>query len=196
MSSSASSDSGGGTQSGNSGWQGAPGTTCVMNPKMKNEKVEYEFVLPDDKCDCHETCGTCGVYRLKTGSDMIYAQTDEDCLTCYPDGTYKPHKAKYLDGTGPCTKKETTTASKCKALDGVNYKNLVTQGSCKSSWSSTYCTAGTEYAGCPSACDGDSNGNWCMVEGSDSNWCYCNPTESTPALAPAPGKQSTRISKA
>ena len=69
--------------------------------------------------------------------------------------------------TGSCTKKTTTTTAAssgggtCKALD-YDYKNLVKEGSCKSSWSSTYCS-GT-YSGCPSACDGDSNGNWCMVD--------------------------------
>ncbi|XRB23488.1 EF-hand domain-containing protein [Pseudoscourfieldia marina] len=181
MSSSPSADSGGYVDSNNDAWKFGPAAlgnfSCIKNPKK--DGTHGGLVK---NCLCHESCGTCGYWPE-------YLQSSEDCLSCFDDETYEFKMLHEEWGkTGSCTKKETTTASSgggtCKALDGVNFKNLVTQGSCKSSWSSTYCTAGTEYAGCPSACDGDSNGNWCMVD--DSNWCYCNPTESTPALAPAP----------
>ncbi|XRB17637.1 EF-hand domain-containing protein [Pseudoscourfieldia marina] len=183
MSSSPSSDSVNLPTALSTAWKTAPGSMCIKNPKKDGK---HGGIVSN--CLCHESCGTCGyypAYAFGLWPEYDLPQTTVDCLSCY-DETYEFKKLEYTahpdrGNIGRCTKKETTTASSgggtCKALEGVNYKNLVTQGSCKSSWSSTYCTAGTKYAGCPSACDGDSNGNWCMVEGSDSRWCYCDEQE-------------------
>eukprot|EP00908_Phaeocystis_cordata_P023062 Transcript_5490.p4 GENE.Transcript_5490~~Transcript_5490.p4 ORF type:complete len:138 (+),score=29.54 Transcript_5490:1006-1419(+) len=54
---------------------------------------------------------------------------------------------------------------------------------CKSSWTTTDTGCTTTQSGCPStACDGDSNGPWCLVDSTpcagssgDGSWMYCTP---------------------
>ena len=178
MLSTSSSDSGGYASSNNAAaaWTDGAGTTCHSMEYSKEAgytKKDTIMNKPDgSKCNCHSSCAECAFYDG-------YKQSNEDCLTC-ADDSYE-HTELYQDKSGTCTKKPAA----CKALQGVSMANMLTKGSCKSEWTSSYCQ-GTQ-SGCPAEpCDRDPDGSWCYVD--DTNWCYCDPpaAASTPKPAPAP----------
>jgi len=157
-------------------WTDGAGTTCYSMEYSKEAgytKKDTIMNKPDgSKCNCHSSCAECAFYDG-------YKQSNEDCLTC-ADDSYE-HTELYQDKSGTCTKKPAA----CKALQGVSMANMLTKGSCKSEWKSSYCQ-GTQSGCSAEPCDSDPNGSWCYVD--DTNWCYCDPpaAASTPKPAPAP----------